>query len=50
LYAENMDSLGPWYFVQGKMRLDNLRLWTQGRAEGLPLEARERNADTSVRE
>ncbi len=34
----HLDSLSPVYFVQGKMRLENLMLWTQGRADGLPIE------------
>jgi tetratricopeptide (TPR) repeat protein len=38
VYSEHMDSLGASYYVQGKLRLENLRLWTQGRTDGLPLE------------
>lgn len=37
-FSEHMDSLGSSYFVQGKLRLENLLLWTQGRTDGLPLE------------
>lgn len=38
VFSEHMDSLGAAYYVQGKLRLENLRLWTQGRTDGLPLE------------
>jgi tetratricopeptide (TPR) repeat protein len=37
-FSEHMNSLGAAYYVQGKLRLENLRLWTQGRTDGLPLE------------
>ena len=38
LYARRMESLGPLYFAHGRLRLENLRLWTEGRAGGLPPE------------
>ncbi len=38
VFRRHFDSLSAVYFVQGGMRLDNLRLWTQGRTGGLPLE------------
>ena len=42
VFQGHLDSLSPVYFVQGKMRLDNLMLWTQGRTDGLPLDLKPR--------
>ncbi len=49
LFQANMESLPPQYFVHGQMRLENLRLWTEGRAEGLPPAAPESNRQEQLR-
>ncbi len=38
IYQKHLDSLGPTYYLHGKMRLENLMRWTEGRTGGLPIE------------
>ena len=40
LYRQHFESLDSLYFLKGQQTLDSLRAWTQGRADGPPLEAR----------
>lgn len=37
LYAEQLESLDDIYYARGRQRLDNLRAWSKGRADGPPL-------------
>ena len=37
VFQRHLDSLSPIYYLHGRMRLDNLTLWTKGRTGGLPL-------------
>ena len=37
-YQKHISSLEALYFARGKQRLDNLRAWTEGRADGPPIE------------
>ena len=37
LFAKHLESLDARYFAHGQLRLENLRQWTQGRTDGLPL-------------
>jgi lysophospholipase L1-like esterase len=37
-YAEHFASLDELYFLHGRRHLENLRIWTQGRADGPPIE------------
>ena len=39
-FERQLNSLEPIYFLHGKRRLRNLEAWTQGRADGLPIEMR----------
>ncbi len=45
LFAEHLASLDARYFAHGQLRLENLRLWTQGRTDGLPLDQRNSAAE-----
>ena len=39
-FARHFDQLSDVYFAKGEQRLENLRFWSQGRADGLPIESR----------
>lgn len=39
-FERHMSSLDPIYFLHGQRRLRNLQAWTQGRADGIPIEIR----------
>ena len=39
-YKKHFESLGDFYFQKGERSLENLRAWTQGRADGPPIESR----------
>jgi lysophospholipase L1-like esterase len=36
LFAQQMESLEDWYFLEGQQRLEAVQLWAQGRATRLP--------------
>jgi hypothetical protein len=40
LYQKHLDSLYPMYYTHGQQRLENLRAWTEGRADGPAIENR----------
>ncbi len=40
-FQKQLASLDPLYFVHGQQRLRNLQFWTEGRADGPPIEERE---------
>lgn len=42
-FQKHLDDLPKIYFFHGKMRLENLRLWAQGRAGKLPLKMKSTN-------
>jgi len=42
-YGKHLATLDMIYFVRGQQRLDNLRAWTQGRADGPPIEQKIRH-------
>jgi lysophospholipase L1-like esterase len=37
-YEEHLKSLDDLYYAHGQQRLENLKYWTEGRADGLPIE------------
>ena len=39
-YQAHLDHLDPLYYTHGQQRLQNLHLWTQGRADGPPIHRR----------
>ena len=45
-YLKHFESLENTYFQKGRQTLENLRLWTQGRAEGPDIETRKTNTTT----
>lgn len=42
-YQAHMESLDDLYFLHGQQRLQNLEAWTQGKADGPPIESRQRS-------
>lgn len=44
-FTRHLDALPGSYYAHGNLRLENLRLWTQGRTDGLPLEQMKRTSE-----
>ena len=44
-FARHLEALPGSYYAHGNLRLENLRLWTQGRTDGMPLRQMKRNSD-----